>query len=88
MDFAVTVNRKVKIKENEKIEKFLDLARELKKLWNLKIKDILFVIGAHGTVPWSLEKGLVGLEISARIETILTTALLRSARIVRRVQKT
>ena len=31
MDFAVSVEDCVKIKESEKIDKYLDLARELKK---------------------------------------------------------
>ena len=31
MDFDVPANHRVKIKENEKIDKYLDLARELKK---------------------------------------------------------
>ena len=38
------------------IEKFLDLARELKKLWNVKVIVVLFVIGALGTVTENLEK--------------------------------
>ena len=36
MDHAVTVDLNVKIKENEKIS-FLECARELKKLWNVKV---------------------------------------------------
>ena len=34
MDFPVPANHRVKIKENEKINKDMDFARELKKLWN------------------------------------------------------
>ena len=34
MDFAISVDQKVKIKESEKIDKYMDLARELKKRWN------------------------------------------------------
>ena len=32
VDFAVPAHNRMKIKENEKIKKYLDLARELKKL--------------------------------------------------------
>ena len=32
MDFVLPVNHKVKIKENKKIDKYLDLTRELKKV--------------------------------------------------------
>ena len=33
----VTANNRRKIKENEKIDKYLDLAREQKKLWSMKV---------------------------------------------------
>ena len=38
--------------------KYLDLARELKKLWNVKVTVIPIVIGAFGTVIKRLIKGL------------------------------
>ena len=37
MDFTVPADRSVKIKESEKRDKYLDLARELKKVWNMKM---------------------------------------------------
>ena len=33
VDFAIPVDRKGKMKESEKIEKYLDLARELENPW-------------------------------------------------------
>ena len=88
VDFAVPADHRVKLKENEKMDKYLDLARELKKLWNMKVKVIPIVVGALGTVPKGLEKGLENLEIRGKLETIQTTALLQSARILRRVLET
>ena len=38
----------VKMKESEKIDKYQDLAGELKKLGNLKMTMILVVVGALG----------------------------------------
>ena len=38
-------------KENEKINKFLDLARGLKKLWNMKLTVEPIVVGTLGTIP-------------------------------------
>ena len=35
MDFAVPADHRVKLKENEKKDKYLDLAREVKKMWNI-----------------------------------------------------
>ena len=52
------------------------------------VKVIPIVVGALGTIPKCLEKRLEKLEIRERIETIQTTALLQSARILRRVQET
>ena len=88
MDFAVPVNHIVKLKESEKKNKYLDLTRELKKLWNMKVTFIPIVIGALGIVTEGLIKGLEDLEIRGRVETIQTTALLRSVRIPRRVLET
>ena len=37
VDFAVPAEQRVKLKESEKRDKYLDLAREMKKLWNMKV---------------------------------------------------
>ena len=88
MDFAVPADHKEKLKERENKDKYLDLARELKKLWNMKVVVIPIVISALGTVTKGLVKGLDDLEIRGRDGTIQTTTLLRSARILRRVLRT
>ena len=49
---------------------------------------IAMQIGALGTVPKSLERELEELKIEGRIETNQTAALLRTARMLRRVLKT
>ena len=36
-------------------DKYLDLTRELKKLWNMKVTFISIVIGALGIVSWIIE---------------------------------
>ena len=87
VDFAVPAHHRVKLKENEKKDKYLDLAQELKKLRNMKVVVIPIVISALGTATKGLVKGLKDLEIWGQVETIQTTALLRSARIIR-VQET
>ena len=78
----------MKSKESEKKDKYLELLRELKKLWNMKaaVKPIVFV--ARGTVIKGLAQRLKNLEIRGRVETIQTTVLLRSAKIVRIVLET
>ena len=54
----------------------------------MKVTFISIVISALGTGAEGLLKGLKDLEIRGREETIQTTALLRLARIVKRVLET
>ena len=64
INFAIPVDQqRVKLKENEKRDEYLDLARELKKQWNLKETVIPLVIGMFGTVTKGLVKQLEELEI-------------------------
>ena len=88
MDFAIPTDHWVKLKESEKRDKYLDLARELKKLWNMKVTVQPIDIGALSTVTKRLVKGLENLKIRRRVETIQTTTVFRSARILRRVLET
>ena len=50
VDFAFPVDHRINLKEYEKKDKYLDLARELKKLWNMKVTIVPIVIGAFGTI--------------------------------------
>ena len=88
VDFAVPADYRVKLKEYEKRDKYFDLAWELKKLWNMKVTIIPIVIGALGTVTKGLVQKREDLEIIGRVETVQTTPLLRSTRILRKVLET
>ena len=70
VDFAVPADHRVRLKENEKKDKYLELPKELKKLWNMKVTFIPIVIGALVTVTEGLLKELEDLEIRGRVETI------------------
>ena len=83
-EFVVLTDHRVKIQESKTGDKYLDLAREPRKLWNVWMMVIPFVIGALGKLPKRSEREQKELEIGGRIETIQITALLRSARIVKR----
>ena len=83
VDFALPADHRIKLKEYEKRDKYLDFARELKKLWNMKVTIIPI-----GMVTKGLLKGLEELAVVGRVETIQTTALLKTARILRRVRET
>ena len=88
VDFSVPEDHRIKLQEYEKKEKYLNLLRELKKLWNMKVTNVPIVIGAFGTITKGLLKGLEYFEVRGRVETTQMTALLRTARILRRVLET
>ena len=91
MDFAVSADHRIKIKESEKIDKNSDIAWEGKKKTNCGTWEwhvIPNVASAVGTVHKSLEKRLEELEIRGKIETIQATALFRLARLFRKVPET
>ena len=88
VDFDVPADHRIKLKECIKKDKYLNFAWELKKLWNMQVTIIPIVIGAFGTFTKGLLKGLEDMELGGRVETIQTTTLLRTARIMRRVLET
>ena len=58
IDFAIPYDTRVNDKEVKKFEKYLDLVRELKKVWNMKVTVVPLVVGALGTPAKALEKRL------------------------------
>ena len=54
----------------------------------MKVMIVPIMIGDFGTITKGLLKGLGDLEVGRRVETIQMTALLRTARILRRVLET
>ena len=78
MNFAVPADHSAKIKESEKLNKYLDFVRKQKMLRNMKVMEISNTVGALGTVPKGLEKRYWELGIRRRMKTIPITALLKS----------
>ena len=67
-------------------DEYQDLAWEQKKKeWSLWVATILSLIGAIGIIPSGFVKELDNFEISGQVDSIQTTAILRSDRILRRV---
>ena len=60
----------MKIKESEKINKYFDFARELKKKWNIRARVIPVVVVALGTDTKGSEKELEELKIRRRNNTL------------------
>ena len=81
MDFAVLADNRITLKESKKRDKCLDLARELKKVWNKKVTMIPIVICVLSTISKGFVQGLEDLEMWKN-EDINFTALLRSATIL------
>ena len=89
MNFAVPAGHRMKMKESEKIYKYLDLVRELKKRWNMWVTMIPTVVGALGIFPKGLKKKKTrGIENQSENRIIQTTKLLRWIRILRNVLET
>ena len=84
VEFAVPADHRIKLKEIST----LTLLENWKKIRNMKVTIVPIVIGAFGTVSKWLLKGLEDLEIGGWVETTQTTALLKTARILRRVLET
>ena len=86
VDFTVPAYHSKKLKEMETKVTYLNLVLELKKLWNMKVTIIPIVIDAVGIIIKGLIKGLEEFEIRGRVETMETTTLLRSVRILRNLK--
>ena len=54
----------------------------------MKVSITPIMIGAFGTVTEGLLEGLEDLKVGSRVETIQTTALFKTARILRRILET
>ena len=50
IDFVVPGDSNIEEKEKEKLEKYQDLRRELQKIWNVRVKIILLVVGSLGAI--------------------------------------
>ena len=85
IDFAISCETRVDDKKVEKIEKYLDLVRELKKVWNMKVIVVPLEVGALVPPAKELEKRLNTIGIEIQISELQKTALIHTSRILRKV---
>ena len=85
IDVAIPEDGRVRAKENEKVEKYQDLAREVRKIRGVRTKVIPIVVGALETKPLRLKENLRTIGVDTSTELIQRHALLGSARILRKV---
>ena len=84
-DVAIPYDAGVRAKEDERVEKYQALAREIRKMWGVRTKVIPIVMGAlMGTIPLRLKEHLRTIGVDTSIELVQRCALLGSARILRK----
>ena len=83
---SVPEDTRVAMKEDQKREKYEDLAFEIKRLWDLRSVIVIpIVIGALGCLSQKHLSYLATLGVGVSFETLQKAALLGTARILRKV---
>ena len=88
IDVVVPGDKRIELKEQEKIDNYTKLRQEVKKIWNLsEVVVVPVVTGALGVTSKRLKDSLEKLNISS-IKLLQKAALLGTAKIVRQVLET
>ena len=86
VDIASPWDHRVYEKEGEKIERYQDLKREIGRLWGIRHLEVApVVVGALGVVSKRLDVWLEKLGVTIRKGLLQKTALLGTARILRKL---
>ena len=86
IDIAGPADVRVAEKERQKVEKYQDLKREIKRLWRLKMVEVMpVVIGTLESVTKEFDGWIEKLQITNSVRVMQKTALLGTARILRKV---
>ena len=86
IDIAIPGDIRVSEKEKEKIERYQELKREIKRMWNIRsIKVIPVVVGALGSTSKKPKKYIEELGVVISTAIMQKTALLGTAFILRKV---
>ena len=86
IDMAIPGDITVGEQEKEKIERYQEIKREIKRMWNNRsINVIPVVVGALGSTSKKLKKCIVELGVIINTALLQKAALLGTARILRKV---
>ncbi len=86
IDIAVPGDSRTSDKEKEKVDKYQDLKREIKRIWNMRSVIVVpVIVGALGSVTKKLDEWLEKLDITINTAILQKTTLLGTARILRKV---
>ena len=89
IDTAVPGDKRIELKEQEKIDNYTELRHEVKKIWNLpQVVVVPVVVGALGVTSKRLKECSEMLNMKSSIELLQNTALLGAAKIVSQVLET
>ena len=87
VDFAIPMDHHVKEKEEQKNDKYMNLAAEVRRQFRVRTVIVSVVLGALGTIPAKLSKLLEILKIEDVIGSLQTSLLISATAIFRRVFK-
>ena len=86
IDIAVPADARIEEKEKEKVEKHRDLKEEIRRLWKLRNAEIVaVVIGVLGSVSAEFDRWMGKLGITCNVGVMQRSALLGTARMLRKV---
>jgi hypothetical protein len=85
IDVAIPRDRNVTKKEGERILKYKDLTLEIQRMWNVKTRVTLIIIGATGTISKSFRKYVSDIPGIHDVKELQKTAILGTAHILRKV---
>ena len=89
MDIASPWDDRAYEKEGEKIDKYQDLKREIGRLWGIRHLEVVpVIVGALGVVSNRLGALLEKLGVTIRTGLLQKTALLGTAKILRKLLET
>jgi len=84
IDVAISGDKNVIKKEDEKILKYKDLTIEIQRMWNVKTKAIQVITGANGAISKSFRKYVSNIPGNHEVKELQKTAILGTAHILRK----
>ena len=85
VEFSVPWDKNVLLKEEEKVSKYIPLAKEIRKVHKVSTKIIPIVLGSLGTVTTKLKESLKELELENILGGLQTSVLIGTHNILRKV---
>jgi len=85
IDVAISGDRNMIKKEDEKILKYKDLTIEIQRMWNVKSNVTPVIIGTTGTISKSFRKYVSNIPGKHEVKELQKTAILGTAHILRKV---